>query len=233
MRRFAAAACALLAACAPRAPAPQPVPGVPPDFPVAYYRQAQAEGRPVFEVDAARSVVVIVARRGGSLARLGHDHVVASHDLAGFVAPAEGRADLYLALERFVVDEAALRAEAGLDTQPSAADIEGTRRNVLDSVLEADKHPFVVVRLKALDSGATRIAAAITLHGVTREVEVPVRVEAGDAEISAAGRFEILQTDFGIVPLSLLGGAIQVLDRLELRFSVRARRATQETFRPT
>ena len=225
MKRVAAAACvALLAACAPQAPAPQPVPGAPPDFPFAYYRQAQADGRPVFEVDAARSLVVIVVRRGGSLARLGHDHVVASHDVAGFVAPEEGRADLYLALERLLVDEAPLRAAVGLDTRPSEADIEGTRRNMLETVLEADKHPFAVVRVKALDSGATRIGASIILHGVTREVEIPVRIDATSAEISATGRFEILQTDFGIVPLSVLGGAIQVLDRLELRFSIRARR---------
>ena len=220
MRRAAAAACvALLASCAQQPPAPQPVPGAPPDFPFAYYRQA----RPVFEVDPARSLVVIVVRRGGRFAKLGHDHVVASHDVAGFVAPAEGRADLYLALDRLVVDEAPLRAEAGLDTTPTEADIEGTRRNMLETVLQADKYPFVMLRVKALDSRASRISAAITLHGVTRELEIPASIEATADEISAAGRCEFLQSDFGIVPLSVLGGAIQVLDRLELRFSIRAR----------
>lgn len=220
MRRVAVAACvALLASCAPRPPAPAPVSGAPQDFPFAYYRQA----RPVFEVDPARSLVAITVRRGGSLARLGHDHVVASHDVVGFVAPAEGRADFYFALERLAVDEAPLRAEARLDTQPSPADIEGTRRNMLESVLEADKYPFVVMRVRALDSAPTRIALAIALHGATKEVEIPVRVEATGGELSATGRFEILQSDFGIVPMSILGGAITVLDRLEIRFSVVAK----------
>src|SRR6185503_8409006 len=138
---------------------------------------------------------------------------VASHDVRGFVAPADGRADLYLALERLVVDEAPLRAEAGLETTPSAEDIEGTRRNMLAS-MQADKYPFAVVRIK--DSGA----ATVTLHGVTREVQIPIRIERTAGEISATGRFEILQTDFGITPLSVLGGRIQVQDRLELRFHI-------------
>lgn len=211
MRRTAALVL-LLAACAQQPPAPQPVAGAPQDFPFEYYKKA----RPVFEVDPARSLVVVTVRRGGSLARLGHDHVVASHDVAGFVAPADGRADLYFALERLVVDEAPLRAEAGLETTPSAEDIEGTRRNMLASI-EADKHPFAVVRIK--DSGD----ATVTLHGVTRAVEIPIRVEQTAGEISASGRFQILQSDFGIVPLAVLGGRIQVLDRLELRFSIIAR----------
>ena len=207
MRRAAVLLC-LLAACAQQPPISQPV-SAPQDFPFEYYKKA----RPVFEVDPARSLVVVTVRRGGSLARLGHDHVVASHDVAGFVAPGDGRADLYFALEKLVVDEAALRAEAGLETTPSAEDIEGTRRNMLASV-EADKYPFAVVRIK--DSGA----ASVTLHGVTREVQIPLRIERTPGEISATGRFEILQTDFGITPLAVLGGRIQVLDRLEVRFSI-------------
>ena len=38
-----------------------------------------------------------------------------------------------------------------------------------------------------------------------------------------SGRFEILQSDFGMVPMSILGGAITVVDRLEVRFSVLAK----------
>jgi hypothetical protein len=208
MKRAAVVVCLALAACAQQPSIQQPV-SAPQDFPFEYYKKA----RPALEVDPARSLVVIVVRRGGSLARLGHDHVVASHDVRGFVAPADGRADLYFALERLVVDEAPLRAEAGLETTPSAEDIEGTRRNMLASV-EADKYPFAVVRIE--ESGA----ASVTLHGVTREIRIPISVERTAGEISAAGRFEILQTDFGITPLSVLGGRIQVQDRLELRFHI-------------
>src|SRR5882672_5241040 len=90
----------MLGACAPpvreRAPAAAP----PADFPGAHYLEALAQGKPVFRVDSRESLVVIEVRRGGSLARLGHDHVVASHDATGYVAPGEGRADLFIALAR-------------------------------------------------------------------------------------------------------------------------------------
>src|SRR5947208_14526955 len=106
-----------LAGCAPRLPEPAQGPAAPPaDFPEGYYREAAAQGKPVFRVDSRESLVVIEVRRSGSLARLGHDHVVASHEVGGYVAPDEGRADLYVALARLAVDEAALRPEAGFDT---------------------------------------------------------------------------------------------------------------------
>ena len=37
-----------------------------------------------------------------------------------------------------------------------------------------------------------------------------------------AGAFTLKQTDFGIVPMSLLGGAIEVQDAVDIRFRLRA-----------
>src|SRR5438309_11869485 len=153
LRVAAALSSTMLAGCAllPREPAPAPA-APPADFPEAYYREALAQGKPVFRVDPAESLVVIEVWRAGSLARLGHDHVVASHELGGYVAPDEGRADLYVALARMQVDEAALRTEAGFDTQPAESDIEGTRANMLGKVLEAEKFPFALIRVSGADA---------------------------------------------------------------------------------
>lgn len=216
----------MLAGCAPlvreRAPAAAP----PADFPEGYYREAAVQGRPVFRVDSPESLVVIEVRRGGSLARLGHDHVVASHEVGGYVAQDEGRADLYVQLERFEVDEAALRAEAGFDTQPTESDIEGTRANMLEKVLEADKFPFALVRVSGVDARQrdVTLSLAITLHGATRTLQAPAQVDVDAGEMSVTGRLSFDQTDFGITPYSLLGGAIAVQNRVDLRFRIRARR---------
>jgi hypothetical protein len=104
--------------------------GEPAEFAGSYYRALLAQGKPVFRVDPARSIVVIEVRRAGSLARLGHDHVVASHDLEGFVALDEGRADLWAPLDTLTVDEAALRAKAAFETEPSAQDGQATGQRV-------------------------------------------------------------------------------------------------------
>jgi hypothetical protein len=221
-----AALALLLGACAPLLRELPPAPAAPADFPEGYYREAVARGRPVFRVDPAESLVVIEVRRAGSLARLGHDHVVASHEVEGFIAPDEGRADLYVALGRMAVDEAPLRAEAGFATQPTKSDIEGTRVNMLEKVLEAEKFPFAMVRVSGADAkqrNAT-LAVAITLHGATRTLKAPAQIEADATQMSVAGRLRFDQTDFGITPYSLLGGAIAVQNRVELRFRIRARR---------
>jgi hypothetical protein len=229
MRRLLAAvgvAAGLLAGCAWQpAPLPEPGPRAPAGFPEQYYRQVAARGGAVFRVDPASSLVVIEVRRGGSLARLGHDHVIASHDVQGYVAPDEGRSDLYVELDRLVVDEPGLRAEAKLDTQPTEDDIAGTRRNML-SALRAGEYPFAIVSIARGDAAGapTRWGVAVTLHGITHKLEVPIQVDAGADEVTAAGDLSLRQTEFGIKPLSVLGGAIQVQDLVELRFRIRARR---------
>src|SRR5438309_846787 len=226
LRVAAALSSTMLAGCAllPREPAPAPA-AVPADFPEGYYREALAQGKPVFRVDPAESLVVIEVRRSGSLARLGHDHVVAGHEVGGYVAPDEGRADLYVALARMQVDEPALRKEAGFDTQPTEADIEGTRANMLEKVLEADKFPFALIGVSGANArrGDVALSVTITLHGSTRTLQVPAKIEADADGMSVAGRFSFEQPDSGSTPYSLLGGAIAVSNAVELRFRIIAR----------
>ena len=223
----AAALATLLAACAPevrRTAAegePPPQREAPAEFPRAYYEQAAAQGKAVYRVDARQSLVVIEVRRGGSLARLGHDHVIAARNVAGFVAPEAGRADLYVALDDLTVDETELRKAAAFDTQPSESDIAGTRANMLDKALETNNFPFALIHMDSRDG---KNSVTITLHGVTRTLEVPVKIDRDDNQIGATGLLTFNQSDFGITPYSILGGAIAVQDRLNLRFTIRARR---------
>jgi len=215
------------AACAPSPPRPAESTGeVPAGFPAAYYQAAVARGDAVFRIDAAHSLVVLEVRRAGSLARLGHDHVIASHDVQGSIAPRAGVADFYVPLGLLVVDESALRAEAGFDTQPTADDIAGTRRNMMTRVLEVERYPYAVVAVKGVASGVADPVAdvTITLHGVTRSAQVPLRVETRSDDMSVSGSLVIAQTDFGITPLSILGGAIQVADDVRLHLEIHAHR---------
>lgn len=219
---------ALLTACAPRIVAPpESEKGAPVDFPEAYYRQLRAEGKPVFRVDPAHSLVVIEVRRGGTFAQLGHDHVVASHDVMGAIAPDEGRADFYVPLDRLFVDEPALRTRAGFDTQPDADDIEGTRRNMLTKVLDTQRYPFALIGVNGFGTGEgdRQIRAAMTLHGSTRAVGAVARMEKSADELVVNGTLAIDQTAFGITPFSILNGAIAVQDRVNITFELRFHRA--------
>ena len=206
-------------------------PSRPVDFPIDVYRTAAARGEAVYRVDSAQSLVAIRVYRGGALARFGHDHIVASRDVEGFVLRTSSqngqRADIYAPLAALTVDEPALRAQAGFDTQPTQQDIEGTKRNMLDKVLEAERFPFVSLHLNGVsgEPPAFTASATITLHGQTVTIPLTVKIDTPSAEqLYARGRFSVKQTDFGIAPYSLLGGALRVEDRVDIEFELAATR---------
>jgi hypothetical protein len=114
--------------------------------------------------------------------------------------------------------------EAGFDTHPSEEDIDGTRKNML-KVLEAEQYPFALVGVtRAEKAGASKLNVSLTLHGMKRDYPLPMQIDTTGEEVKVTGRLVLNQTDFGIVPLSILGGAIQVQDELRMRFDIRARR---------
>jgi polyisoprenoid-binding protein YceI len=62
--------------------------------------------------------------------------------------------------------------------------------------------------------------ADVTVKGVTRRVEVPLDLaDAGDT-LTARGTFRIRQSELGMVPFSVAGGAIQVADEIALSFEI-------------
>lgn len=219
----------LITACMPlvRQTAPPPLPAAsrePANLLRSDYERLVAQGKAVYIVDTACSLVVITVRRGGSLARLGHDHVVASHGIRGYIAPEAHHADLYIHLSELSVDEPVLRAEASLDTQPNESDIVGTRVNMFDKVLNTQQFPFALIHVSDIEQMTTgvRLTTAIALHGVTRTFEVHAQMESTGDRMNVTGSLELNQSDFGIVPLAILGGAVQVQDRINLRFNVYA-----------
>ena len=222
--RLLAGLALVVTACAPVPPAAPPKPARIPDLDAAYYRDAVQRGAKVYGSEPGDSLFVVRVYRAGRLAKLGHDHVVSTRDPRGFIDADQGRGDFYVAAESLTVDDPAQRAAAGFESTPSESDIAGTRSNMLEKVLEADRFPFVVLRVRAAEQGM--LQGELTLHGVTRPLRIPVKIDAGAERIEVSGSFAINQTDFGIEPLSVLGGALAVRDRLELSFTIRAGRLT-------
>ncbi len=183
------------------------------------------------QVDPERTVVTVFVRRAGPLARLGHDHVITSVDEAGSVwlgsAPADSSFELTLPVERFDVDLPAARAAAGLEFAAPVPDDAraGTRHNMLRAeVLDGEHFPTITLRSLAAAGVWPQpiVRVAVTLKGVEREQEIPVVVERDADSLIARGELRLNQTDFGIVPFSVAGGAIRVADTLEIRFEIAA-----------
>ncbi|MGJ9416337.1 YceI family protein [Massilia sp. CMS3.1] len=208
----------LLTACGPQLAPPGPGPGADPDA----YRAAAASGVAVYAVDPHASLLAVTVRRAGLMARLGHDHVVASHTLAGYVAPGAGHADVSFRVDQMTVDEPQMLRDAGIDRQPSSKAVEGTRANMLGPVLDAQRYPVVTLHAERQADGRLRIAA--TLHGTTRWLALPATVKVEAAQVTASGTARLKQTDFGITPFSVGRGLLSVQDELEVRYHIVARR---------
>lgn len=234
----------LLAACVapPVVDLPTALPGIPADFPRSRYEAAIVRGDSVYEIDANQSLIRVFAYRAGSLSRIGHDHVIASRAVGGFVLLTDlpdrrgvnVQADLYMSLFSLTVDDEDLRAEAGFGTEVSERARIGTRSNMLAS-LDAAGYPHVTLHIEAslenskLVAAAVPLQATITLHGISLTVAVLAQVSMDTESLHAAGRFALRQSDFGIQPHSALGGALTVRDELDIAFQINAFRGPGQT----
>jgi polyisoprenoid-binding protein YceI len=227
-----------LAAC--QAPAPRPPTGAA-SAPAAIdldatYRQRADAGAAVYEVDPAASAVHIYVFRGGRAAQLGHNHVLSAPEFDGYVsldgdAASAASFDLRFAFADLTIDDPALREATGgaFAGARSESDINGTRRNMLGKrVVDAATHPTLSIRSLAVAGDWPMLVARIAIdwRGYRREQDVVLQVEHDDASVRARGELVLRQTDFGITPLSILGGIIAVQDPVGVRFDIRARRQT-------
>jgi polyisoprenoid-binding protein YceI len=64
--------------------------------------------------------------------------------------------------------------------------------------------------------------AALRIRNQTREVHLPIQLETSTGSLRVQGNFALRQSDFGITPLSLALGALQVQDEVRIRFDLRA-----------
>ncbi|KQZ52578.1 YceI family protein [Massilia sp. NEAU-DD11] len=188
------------------------------------YRTAAASGTAVYAIDPGASLVAVTVRRGGLMARLGHDHVVASHTLTGYAAPGMGRADVSFRLDQLTIDEPQLLRDAGIGMSPSPEAVEGTRKNMLGPVLDAERYPVVTLHAELPADGRLRVA--VTLHGTTRRLELPAAVQVDAAQVTASGAARLKQTDFGITPFAVGAGLLAVQDEIAVSFNIVARRWT-------
>ncbi len=163
------------------------------------------------------NVLRVLVYRGGTAARLGHNHALHAADLR-VDWPAAGPV-LRFRLDALAVDPPALRARLG-DAFASAVDDDaraGTRANLLKA-LDAAAHPEVVVRtLQQVGEGGRRaVEAEITLHGVSRRQWFVAEVDGPRAR----GEVVVRQSDFGIQPFTVLGGLLAVQDALLVQFEL-------------
>lgn len=229
---LAALAVAMLALAG--CPGLQQAPSLPGAVPPGAGTTPAATGVIRYALSGHESLLVVLAYRAGPLAALGHDHLIATRALTGFIDVAEpliaSAIELHLPVAEFTVDDPELRASHGhgLATVPPDAARKGTRDNMLGpDVLDAARFPEIVVRSVSLHGGPQDFTAGLDLQvrGVHRRIEVPVQVTGPAAgQLQVRARFPLSQVAIGLVPFSVMMGALQVGDQLAIEADLVARR---------
>jgi YceI-like protein len=213
-----------LAACAVRHPRPVAPPEVP--------AQVRLQALPTpgeYAIDSSASELRLLVYRAGPLATLGHNHVMVNRAVTGAVhigadVPASSLS-LRMRADDFVIDDAQSRQEEGDDFPgdiPEDAK-EGTRRNMLSpAVLNAAEYPDITVKSTSLTGTLNELNAdlEISVAGHTSRISVPLTLQGDAQHFIAAGSMELRQTALGLSPYSLLHGALQVQDAMQLKFKL-------------
>ncbi len=182
-------------------------------------------------------MLTLLVFRGGPLAKAGHNHVIASHNLYGTVyVPDDLRRatfEVRFPVTALTVDETVLRAkenEAEFPPDVSDSARDGTRKNMLgSSLLDSERYPEIVLRSSKLElaqgsTGENWLAEVqVTVRDHVSTVVIPVHYRQQADEIVVSGEFPMRQTGLGLTPYSALLGALQVVDELKVRFRVVAR----------
>lgn len=182
-----------------------------------------------YTIEPDKSNVRFLVYRAGPLAAFGHNHVIRAAAIRGDVYLNKQFSlsgfEFSLPVDDFRVDEPKERAAEGSDfaEQPSPQAITGTRQNMLGpGVLDAARYTEIVVRSVAVDGSLDNPTATIriNLHGVQRDITVPLALKVSGRQLTADGSFAIKQSDFGITPFSILGGGLQVADTVKIEFHI-------------
>ena len=188
----------------------------------------------VFQIDAARSDIHLLVYRAGLISQLGHNHVVSVGDLKGTIYLHPGldhsKVELEIPVDRLIVDDPALRRQEGeaFSTQPSKEDIEGTRANMLgQQLLNAKRYP--VIKLtgtsgRVSDKRTATINVSVELLGRTIELAVPATLRQTGDELEVSGALKVSHAQLGLTPFSALLGTLQVADKMDLKYRIRASR---------
>ena len=186
-------------------------------------------------VDSQASELRLLVYRDGPMARFGHNHVMTGQvrgELSVSDSAAASGFQIEIPVASLEVDVPAARAEEGAEFAAPVSEQarKGTRDNMLGAdVLDADHFALIRIESDALlgprwNPGVT---AHITVRGNTSEVKFPAAVFEQPGVLTVIASFQVRQSDLGLKPFSVLGGAIRVGDSMDIRVRLVARPAAQ------
>jgi polyisoprenoid-binding protein YceI len=191
--------------------------------PAALQPTETSADRYVIDSRASRFTVQVFAT--GLLARMGHNPIIGIRDFSGEMQFNPDK--LEAGGLRLVIKSASLSVQNDI----SDKDLREIERLMNQEVLETAKFPEIVYEttIVSVSKMADMLCSAtlngkLTMHGVTRNQTIVVRVALLGSMLRASGDFSLDQTDYNIKLVSVAGGALKLKNELSFSFEIVARR---------
>ena len=175
-------------------------------------------------IDPGRSRATIAVGKGGALSfAAGHTHEVVAPTISGVINL--DAVDLAASRVRLTIDAAGLRVTGKGEPAKDVPEIQ--RVMLSDKVLDVGHYPTITFESTGLtvdkrDGTAVdaSIAGQLTLHGVTRSLNLPVHIELTTNDtLTARGQLRAKQTDYGMTPVTV-AGVVKVKDMIDVDFLI-------------
>jgi polyisoprenoid-binding protein YceI len=192
---------------------------------------APAPGAPaqsIYSFDASGGSLEIDVYREGLFKAFGHNHRISAREFSGRVL-----LDGTKIAGSSVTLRVAVKSLAVLDPGESARDRQSVQITMLgEKVLDAAQFPEIVftsssvTRAEKLPDGwRILLAGTLQLHGRAKLISIPLTLRLSQDGMDAQGEIELAQSDYGIPPIQVAGGAVKVKNLLRIRFLIHARAA--------
>ena len=179
-----------------------------------------------YVIDASASAVQVHVGKSGVFGFAGHTHEVTADRFEGRVDADPD--DLARSSVELSFEAAALTVSAQGEPVGDAPKVQEVMAG--SKVLDVSRFPAIRFRSRQVSGrraadGAyeLQVAGEVSLHGVSRAVTLPVRVELSGATLTASGRTTLAQRAFGIEPVTAGGGTVKVKNEVGVEFRIVAR----------
>ena len=179
-----------------------------------------------YEIVPARSKFMVKASRGGLLWFKGHDHHLAVRDFGG-------HAELVIDVLEPSSLEMSVRAASLEETSDEFTTQQKAiiNKELKEIVLESERYPEIKFKSTEVSGIVNNgrfeviVGGDITLHGVTRHIDIPAMVSLEGDTLRAVGKFAINRSDFNVKATSAFHGLVRVKNKLKFTFDIVAERS--------
>jgi polyisoprenoid-binding protein YceI len=195
-------------------------------FVVALLQTAPAIAQTSYTFDASSSSLEIDVYKEGLFSAFAHNHLVSAKEFSGKIQFDPNKID-----NSSVTLRVAAKSLTVVDPGESAGDREQVQATMLGKeVLEVGRYAeisFQSTRVTQIQRQANgwrlTLVGTLQIRGAQRPIAFRLTVCVEGGELMAQGDAFILQSDYGIQPIKIAGGAVKVKNRLRIHFDIHAR----------